>query len=83
MPGPINVIPNPNKLSCRAPTRHPDLAECVMMENQRNPARPNKKVAWCRLGADAPFLAEEGSIGNGFRVALRLPGMTGGGKCTE
>jgi len=34
---------------------------------------------WCRLRSDAPFLAEEGRIGNGFRVALRLPGMTEGG----
>jgi len=51
-----------------------------MMENQRNPFRPNNKVARCRLGSDARFLAEERRIGNGFRVALRLPGMTEGGK---
>jgi len=83
MAGPINVIPRPKKLSCRAPTRHPDLAEGVTICNRRNPFGPNNKVAWCRLGSDARFLAEEGRIGNGFRVALRLPGMTEGGKCRE
>jgi len=49
-----------------------------MICNQRNPFRPNKKAAWCRLGSDALFLAEVRRIGNGFRVALRLPGMTDG-----
>jgi len=39
---------------------------------------PDREAAWCRLGADVRFWAEERCIGNGFRVALRLPGMTEG-----
>jgi len=69
------VIPEPTKVIPDL-SRDPDLAEGVMMERQGNRFRLNNKAVWCHLGQAVPFSAEEQLIGNGFRVALRLPGMT-------